>query len=698
MADTGASRLLLLDLPSVLDLRSGPIDVTFSASAQDPDGIKNVIIWYDRPLATQIGSHSVQIIFGYGDAWDDGSNEYTTTVLPHNIGGDLNITSVSIEDKLGNRTEVAAKTLERLGVDTSISVLSSNADTTPPALTQLKLPELIDLDSGHAPVEFSAVASDASEIEKLVVFFDRSISYSFGTTGSPSFVKYSLVLLMNFSSDDLSAAYQYMFSNENTAGPVDILRVELTDVYGNERTYTNEDLRKLGFATSFDLSGSAAPEPTTYVADLPDVLNIREGQTLDLTLDFLGMTNHSVSYEYDVSKVGGTASNTDISLSSGSGLISIASSLPTSRSETIPISVSRDGIAETSETAYLTVQLSGNISFADGGSLKVIQLNILDDNKRVGGDGKDKLYGTDAAEQLIGGAGNDQYYITAGDRVIELAGDGIDTVFTGVSHSLAQHVENLTLTGSDNIRATGNSLDNRLTGNTGSNVLNGRLGADTMVGARGDDTYHVDHIADQVIESTNSGSDTVVATVSYALAANVEHLTLKGNASINGTGNTLSNGMLGNAGANALTGGRGNDTLEGNVGRDTLLGSVGNDVLVGGRGADALSGGKGADRFVFNALHDSGRSEAKRDVVSDFSRFQGDKIDLTALDANQLRVGDQAFTFIGATKFSGQAGELRFQSKDTVTVIAADVDGDGTADFSLAVSKVIEFTTSDFIL
>ena len=307
-----------------------------------------------------------------------------------------------------------------------------------------------------------------NEIGDVVIWFDRDLSYSFGTGANPTFYEFGLSgLYGSTGSDDWSdgrSSQELLFSSTNTTGTVDIDRVEVTDVYGNSRTYTNAELRSLGFDTSFDLIGASAPVPVTYVAELPDVITIREGQSLSVPLQFVGMTSHWVSYEYSVSAVGGTASASDIGASSGSGSLSVASTAPTTRSVVVPVSAIRDDFAEPTETAYLTVRLSGNMTFADGGTLRVIQINVLDDNRTTGGSGNDSLYGTSLAEVLTGSRGNDHYHLTPGDRVVELADEGNDTVSASFSHQLAANVENLILTGSANVNGIGNGLANGLRG------------------------------------------------------------------------------------------------------------------------------------------------------------------------------------------------------------------------------------------
>lgn len=159
-------------------------------------------------------------------------------------------------------------------------------------------------------------------------------------------------------------------------------------------------------------------------------------------------------------------------------------------------------------------------------------------------------------------------------------------------------------------------------------------------------------------------------------------------------------------GNDEVHGGNDNDQLYGYLGDDKLYGDAGNDLLYGGPGQDIMTGGTGADTFKigtghFNNIPDS--TLADPDYIKDFSHAQGDKIDVSAIDANELWGGNQSFDFIGSADFSGIAGQLRYEIHDLkpgyhYTAILGDMNGDGVADFQLNVAGKIDFVASDFIL
>ncbi len=195
--------------------------------------------------------------------------------------------------------------------------------------------------------------------------------------------------------------------------------------------------------------------------------------------------------------------------------------------------------------------------------------------------GDDTLDGGAGVDTLAGGLGNDTYIVdTATDTIAENVNEGTDIVLSSITQTLlAANVENLTLTGAAAVNGVGNTLNNVITGNTAANILDGGAGVDTMVGGAGSDTYIVDSPTDTTTENINEGTDTVQASVSYTLAANVENLTLTGTVAINGTGNTLNNIITGNSAANILDGGTGLDTLAGGAGNDTYIVDSATDII-----------------------------------------------------------------------------------------------------------------------
>lgn len=496
-------------------------------------------------------------------------------------------------------------------------------------------------------------------------------------------------------------------------------------------------------ALTGSLYANPVSAPGAHVSlSVPDTITLTEGQSQAVSIAFNNLSNHRFGWEYYIEY--DTADALDIGQVAGRGDMSVVGRPANTPKQDLTIRTLRDDLAEGTETAWLVVNISGGLRFEDGSSSKRVQIQILDYNLTTGTDGDDILRGTTGAEVLTGGRGDDVYYITPGDTVVEQPGEGIDTVYSGTSWKLDKHVENLVLTGDDDIDGTGNVHENYLTGNSGDNRLNGGKGADTMEGGAGDDTYVVNHAGDVVIEQAGQGLDTVRSNVSYALPDHVEILRLTGGADIDGTGNELDNRIQGNrgdniidggagndtlaggngddvliggAGADRLTGGNGNDrliggmgsdtlhgaagddTLEGGAGSDVLNGGAGDDILIGGAGADRLIGGNGADVFVFRDVSENGTTAATRDIIADFSRAQGDRIDLSLIDADSTLEGGQDFAFIGASAFTGTAGELNVtRLAPGAQLVQGDVDGDGVADFSIQVNFRDDLIASDFLL
>ncbi len=222
-------------------------------------------------------------------------------------------------------------------------------------------------------------------------------------------------------------------------------------------------------------------------------------------------------------------------------------------------------------------------------------------NTLDGDAGDDFLDGKGGADVLFGGVGDDTYVVDhTGDEIIENPGEGTDLVritiaTANATHTLAENVENAILLNSVAFNLVGNGLNNTLTGNGLANTLDGGAGDDFLVGGMGNDTYVLDSLGDSLSDS--GGSDTVVTSLDYSLAASLEHLTLTGNGDIDGRGNAQANSLTGNDGINVLDGGLGNDLLRGGAGNDDFVFS---SALNGTSNVDKLLDFSSGDRIVLD--------------------------------------------------------------------------------------------------
>jgi fimbrial isopeptide formation D2 family protein/uncharacterized repeat protein (TIGR01451 family) len=242
---------------------------------------------------------------------------------------------------------------------------------------------------------------------------------------------------------------------------------------------------------------------------------------------------------------------------------------------------------------------------------------------------------------------------------------------------------------------TGTSGADRLEALHGNDVLFGLGGEDSLDGGYGNDLLNGGDGADLL--DGGAGLDTA----SYADAAGAVTASLA-NAAANagealGDAYVLVENLSGSAFGDKLSGDGGANRIEGGAGADTLMGDAGNDSLLGGADGDSLAGGAGADRFIFATLAES--AAASPDTIVDFSWVEGDRIDLSAIDAQAGVAGDQAFTFVGTASFSGGGqGSVRSRHVGSDTLVEIDAGNGGAAEMVIRLAGLHSPALADFVL
>lgn len=227
-------------------------------------------------------------------------------------------------------------------------------------------------------------------------------------------------------------------------------------------------------------------------------------------------------------------------------------------------------------------------------------------------------------------------------------------------------------------------------GGAGDDTLKGGFGNDRLAGGDGDDTLFMG-VGDDLMMG-GAGADTLWHSASTAirvdLAVTKAQATGAGRDTIVGIEN-----VVGGTGNDRIFGNHLGNYLEGRGGADRLEGRGGDDWLAGGAGRDTLTGGVGEDRFVFAKATDMGRG-AFSDLITDFK---------SGVDQIRLDLLDVDFRFITGGKLTGTGPELTFRALDKagtrndVTVVIIDADGDGKADANLRLAGLIDLDQNDFV-
>jgi serralysin len=258
--------------------------------------------------------------------------------------------------------------------------------------------------------------------------------------------------------------------------------------------------------------------------------------------------------------------------------------------------------------------------------------------------GHDTIYGYTGFDTIYGRGGDDMIYGGWGGDWLD-GGSGPDTAMytdstAGVNVSLLSGVGHGGTAEGDHYvsieNVFGSSFNDVIIGDGGDNRVQGYFGNDFIIGGDGRDSLNGD-----------AGNDT----------------------------------LKGGGGADYLRGGEHEDVLWGMDGDDEIDGDVGDDVIQGGAGIDDLLGNWGADTFVWLSTSETGLTASTADHLRDFNFSDGDRIDLSDVDADVYAAGNQAFTFIGTAAFSGTPGEINYYQSGIYTYIqlqtgtSADVEG-----------------------
>lgn len=275
------------------------------------------------------------------------------------------------------------------------------------------------------------------------------------------------------------------------------------------------------------------------------------------------------------------------------------------------------------------------------------------ENVLSGAEGDDLILGNDGADTLKAGSGDDLVKAGAGDDVV-FGNDGNDDLFGGSGRDLL----------------TGDTGDDRLFGDAGDDALEGGIGNDTVYGGTGND---------RVIATVGDGDDTYFGdaeedTLDYsAIAANITA--------------DLGNG-IGQHGS-VTSAQSGTDKV---FGFEDFIGGSGNDTIVASSAANVMDGGGGNDTFVFGSAGD-----ADGDTIKGFQ--PGDKIDLSAIDANTGASGTQSFVLFAGNVFTS-AGQVivTHEVRDGAehTIVSGNTNGDTAADFKIDVAGNHALTSADF--
>jgi Ca2+-binding RTX toxin-like protein len=492
-ADTTKPVLTSLSLPSSIDVSKGSVAVTATIGASDIGlGVDQVYVHLDHAIQTPNGPSSYFYLYDSSDSFADGISSTTNFFTQNTAPGTYTISDISIYDKAGNYTVYYTSDLSRLGFQTSIFVSDAtriDGSVSDDVLFGTDRDDVLNGGIG-ADIMFGGKGNDSyfvdvprdQVVEKTDEGFD--VVYSDATT-------YQI-------SDDVEALVLYGNAVRGIGNAGDNVLI------GNAL----DNVLDGGPSGSDQLSGGAGND-SYFVHNSSSVAFENANEGFDVVYSDAGLFQISdnieglVLYGSGIRGIGNASDNVLI----GNALDNVLDGGPGGNDQLSggagndsyfvhnPGSIAFENAGEGFDVVYsdaAVYQISDNVEalVLYGNGIRAI--GNAGDNF-IAGNALDNVLdgGVGGNDQLVGGAGNDSYFVhTSGSTVTENAGGGYDIVYSDAfAFQLSENIEALSLYGNA-VRGTGNAGNNLITGNTLDNVLDGGVsGYDFLTGGAGRDSF-----------------------------------------------------------------------------------------------------------------------------------------------------------------------------------------------------------------
>ncbi|MBJ6127906.1 peroxidase family protein [Microvirga splendida] len=275
-------------------------------------------------------------------------------------------------------------------------------------------------------------------------------------------------------------------------------------------------------------------------------------------------------------------------------------------------------------------------------------------------DGNDNVVAGAGSDIVHGGTGNDFLSGEAG-RDVMFGGDGDDNMLGGADADMLYS----------------DAGNDRIFGDDGNDMIDAGAGNDTVYGGAGDDL---------IVASANDGNDVYYGDdMAGGLGTDTLDMSaITANITANLGGNGASNGSV-------FSSQSGTDTV---WGVENIVTGSGNDTITANHAVNVIDGGAGNDVFRFLSAAD-----ANGDTILGFQ--PGDRLDLSAIDANGGAGGKQAFTLANGSSFTGPAQlVISHETRDDgdYTVVSGNTAGPDAAEFKISLKGNHDLKASDFVL